>query len=107
MAALAIEDFSLALNGPAAGRVPFRRRQLEGIAAVEAIDGLNQTFAEARLTKNDGPIVILKRASDDFRSGSRVAIRQHNQRSRWIDRRAVRGVVGRIGPAAHAEDSLA
>ena len=91
-----------ALDRPAAGREPPRRRELERRFGRKLPQRLHQTLAEGRRSDDQRAVVILQRACDDF-SGTRGApVRQDDHRQvRPRLRLRVAICAGRIGrPAA-------
>jgi hypothetical protein len=95
------------VNGAAGRRVPLSRRELEGVAALEREDRLNEPFTECRLADDERPVVVLQRAGDDLRCGRRGLVGEHDERHRRLDRRLLRtsDVVTRVA-AADAHDLL-
>ena len=67
---------------------------------------MNESLPEARLAEDDGAIVILESAGDNFRSGRGIRISQYDQRRVRYDRTAVRVVISRIRTTANAQDAL-
>ena len=62
-----IGNDALGLNGAAVRRVVARGGQLDRRVAGQRQHGLDRAFAEGRRTENDGALVILQGAGDDFR----------------------------------------
>ena len=68
-------------------------RELERVAAVEVVDALDETLAEARLPDDERAVVILKRAGDDLGRRRGALVGQHDHRNRRSDRRRLGGVI--------------
>ena len=70
----------IALDQAAARGVILCGRQRQSGILRQRIHGLHQTLAECGFTGNQSPIMVLNRARDDLRCGSRSAVHQHHQR---------------------------
>ena len=62
-----IRHDTFGLNGTAIGREITRGGELDGGVVAQRYDGLHRAFAEGAFTKDDGALVILQGAGDDFR----------------------------------------
>ena len=71
---------ALGLNRAAVRRVIASGRELEAGVGAERQDGLHRTLAECLSAHDDGALVVLQRASDDFRRRCGAAIDQHDHR---------------------------
>ena len=84
---LTVHELARTLNRAAARREPLARRDLERVAAVELVDALHESLAEARLSDDERAIVILQRAGDDLGRRRGALVRQDDDRNGRRDRR--------------------
>src|SRR5216117_2763742 len=96
---------ALALDSPAAGREPARRRELQRRLRRELPQRLHQSLPEGRRSDDHGAVVILQRAGDDLGCARRAPVGEHHHREvrprLWL-RVAVRfGRGGRTVPRLH------
>ena len=68
----------VALNQASAGRVVVSGGQSQASIFGERINGLHQAFAKSGFADNQPAIMILNRASHDFRRRSRAAVNQNH-----------------------------
>src|SRR5690606_15284245 len=89
----AVDELALAVDRAAARRIPLPGRQLEDVAAVEAVGALDQPLAVRRLADDDGAIVVLQRAGHDLGGRGGPLVEEYDERHVRRDRLVGREVL--------------